>query len=72
MVGLSQGKSDHDYNYKTDFQIWKNKEFERKIISRSWRPLESTPVGKKTPDSKISPLELTPVGAETFIIRNII
>ena len=35
-VGLSKSKSDYDYNYKTNFQIWKeNKEFERKNISRS-------------------------------------
>ena len=33
-VGVSEAKSDYDYNYKTEFQIWKeNKEFERQNIS---------------------------------------
>ena len=28
-VGMSVAKSDHDYNYKTDFEIWRdNQEFE--------------------------------------------
>ena len=35
-IGMSAAKSDHDYNYKTEFQIWKeNKEFERQNISIS-------------------------------------
>ena len=35
-VGVSEAKSDHDYNYKTEFQIWKeNKEFERQFFSMS-------------------------------------
>ena len=35
-VGISAENSDHDYNYKTEFQIWKeNKEFERQKISTS-------------------------------------
>ena len=33
VVGMSAAKSDHDYNYKTEFQIWKeNKEFELQNI----------------------------------------
>ena len=31
-VGLSEAKSDYDYNYKMEFQIWKeNREFERQF-----------------------------------------
>ena len=30
-LGVSEAKLDYDYNYKTEFQTWKeNKEFERK------------------------------------------
>ena len=37
-----------DYNYKTDFEIWKeNKEFERQNNERSQPSLELAPFGKK-------------------------
>ena len=40
-VGTSETKSDHDYNYKTEFQIWReNKEFEHQFF-----PDESTAFG---------------------------
>ena len=43
--GMSAAKSDHDYNYKTDFEIWRgNKEFERQTISTGQPPLDSTPI----------------------------
>ena len=35
-VVMSTAKSDHEYNYKTDFEIWiENQEFERQNISMS-------------------------------------
>ena len=38
-----------DYNYKTDFGIWKeNQEFERQNNARSRSPLDSTPVVGKS------------------------
>ena len=62
---MSAWKSDHDYNYKTEFQIWKeNKEFERQNISMIWPPLDSTHVGTNTSNAKISHLDLTPVGTK--------
>ena len=60
---MSEEKSDHDYNYKTKFQIGKyNKEFERQNISMSQPPLELTPIGTNTTNTKISHLDSTPVG----------
>ena len=36
VVGVSEAKSNYDYNYKTEFQIWKeNNEFERECFSIS-------------------------------------
>ena len=53
VVGLSEVKSDYDYNYKTDFQNLKtNQEFVRQNILMSRPPLDSTPIGKKTSDAK--------------------
>ena len=35
-VGVSEAMYDYDYNYKTEFQIWKeNNEFERECFSIS-------------------------------------
>ena len=49
VVRVSEEKFDYDYNYKTEFQIWKeNKEFERQKISMSQPPLELTPIGTNT------------------------
>ena len=65
-VGMSAAKSDHDYNYKTDFEIWRgNQEFERQNISMSWPPLDSTPIGTNMTNSKTSHLDLTHVGTKT-------
>ena len=48
-LGVSEAKSDYDYNYKTEFQIWKeNKEFERKKKLMSRPPLDSTHIGTNT------------------------
>ena len=42
-----------DYSYKTDFEIWReNQGFEIQKNARSQPPLDSTPVGAKTPDPK--------------------
>ena len=36
VVRTSAEKSDHDYSYKTDFEIWReNQEFERQMFSMS-------------------------------------
>ena len=65
-VGVSEAKSDYDYNYKTDFHIWnENKEFECQDISVSQIPFNSTHIGTNTSDAKISPLDSTPVGRKT-------
>ena len=65
-VGVSEVKSDYDYNYKNQFQIWKeNKEFERQNFLVGWPPLDSTPIGMNTSNAKISHLDSTPVGAKT-------
>ena len=64
-LGVSGAKSDYDYNYKTDFQIWKeNKEFERQNILMTRPPLESTPIGAITSNLKLSHLDSTPVGTK--------
>ena len=40
-VVMSESKSDHDYNYKTEFQICKeNKEFDHQNILMSRPPLD--------------------------------
>ena len=63
---MSKAKSDYDYKYKTEFQIWKeNKEFERQNISMIRPPLDSTHIGKNTTNAKISHLESTPIGTKT-------
>ena len=58
-VGVSEAKYDYGYNYKTEFQIWKeNKKFERQNILMSQTPLVSTSVGTNTLNTKISTLIL--------------
>ena len=65
-VGMSAEKSDHDYRYKTDFQIWReNQEFERQNISMSRPPLDSNPIVTKNTNVTTSHLDLTPVGTKT-------
>ena len=62
-VGISAAKSDHEYNYKTDFEIWGgNQEFERHLFLMNQPPLESTLIGKNTTNAKTSKLDSTPVG----------
>ena len=65
-VGMSEAKSDHEYKYKTKFQIGKgNKEFERQNISISQPLLDSTPIDTNTTNAKISHLDSTPIGTKT-------
>ena len=55
-----------DYNYKTDFDIWKeNKEFELQNNAGIQPLLDSPPVVTKMSDAKIPPLDSTPIGAKT-------
>ena len=55
-----------DYNYKTDFGIWRgNIQFELQKISRSQPTLGSTPVGVKISDTKTPATDLTTIGAKT-------
>ena len=43
VVVMSAAKSDHDYSYKTDFEIWgENKESERQFVLMSLPPLYLT------------------------------
>ena len=59
---MSEAKSYYEYNYKIEFQIWKeNEEFERQNISVSQPPLESTPIVTNTSNAKMSHLDSTPV-----------
>ena len=63
---MSAEKSDHDYNYKTDFKIWReNQEFEHQNISMSQSPLDLTPIGTNTSNAKISHFESTHVVTKT-------
>ena len=65
-VRMSKSKSDHDYNYYTDFSIWReNREFEHQNISMSQTPLELTPIGMNTKNTKLSHLDSTPIGTKT-------
>ena len=42
-------RSDKDYSYKTDFEIWREiQEFDRQNVSMSQPPLHSTPIGTNT------------------------
>ena len=66
-VGMSASKSDHDCNYKTNFEIWReNQEFERQNVSTSRPFLDSTPIGTNTTNTKTSHLESTPIGTKTL------
>ena len=52
-VGISDTKSEHDYNYKTECQIWnENKEFERQNVSMIRPPFDSNPIGTNTRNTK--------------------
>ena len=55
---MSVAKSEHDYSYKTGFEIWReNQEFERQNILISRPPLESTHIGTNTTNVTTSQLE---------------
>ena len=64
--GMIAEKSDHEYNYKTDFDIWReNQELERQNILTSQPPLDSAPIDTNTTNAKTSHLESTPAGTKT-------
>ena len=66
-VRMSAEKSDHDYSYKTNFEIWReNYEFERHNISMSRPPLNSTPIGTNTTNVTMSHLDSTPIGTKNL------
>ena len=55
VVQMTATKSDHEYNYKTEFQIWKyNKEFERQNISISQPPFDLIPIVTNTTNKNIT------------------
>ena len=65
-VGMSAEKSDHEYCYKTGFEIWReNKEFEHQHILMSRPPLDSTPIGTNMTNITTSHLESTPIETKT-------
>ena len=65
-VGMSVANSDHDYSYRTDFEIWrKNQQFDCQNILMSQPPSDSTPIGTNTTNVKTSHLDLTPIGIKT-------
>ena len=62
-VRMIASKSDHDYSYKTDFEIWReNQEFERQNITMSLPHFESTTIGKNAKNVTTSHLDLNPIG----------
>ena len=64
-VGMSAAESYHNYNYKTDFEIWReDQEFERQNILMSPKSLDSTPIDMNTKNAKTSHLDSTPVGTK--------
>ena len=63
---MSKAKSDHDYNYKTEFQIWKeNKKIERQMFLMSPPPLDLTPIDTNRTNENISHFDSTPIGKKT-------
>ena len=53
VVGINSDKSDHDYNYKTEFQILReNQEFERQNVLMSRPPLDLTHIGTNTKNAQ--------------------
>ena len=57
-VGMSATRSEQNYSYKTDFEIWReNQDFGRQNISMNRPPLESTPIGTNTTNGTTSPIE---------------
>ena len=68
-VEVSEERFEYDYNYKTEFQIWKeNKVFERQFFSMSKPPLDSNTVGTKTSNAKTSSLAMVPGGTYTCAV----
>ena len=64
-VEMSAANSDHDYRYKTDFDIWRgNQEFDRQNISMSLPPFDLTPIGTNTKFLTTSNLDSTPIGGK--------
>ena len=54
-----------DFNYKTDFEVWRETQiFEHQKIAMSRPPVESIPVGAKMLDAKTPAMDLTPISAK--------
>ena len=54
-----------DYNYKTDFEIWRgNIQFKLQKIEISQPSLDSNPIGAKIPDKNTPATNSTPIGAK--------
>ena len=65
-AGMSETRLEQDYRYKNDFEIWReNQDLGRQNNSMSRPPLESTPIGTNTTNSKTSPIDLIPVRTKT-------
>ena len=59
---MSTTRSDKDYSYKTDFQIWRgNKNFGRQNILMCQPPLVSTTIGANKSNGKTSQLDSIPI-----------
>ena len=59
MIGT---RSEQNYSYKTDFNIWRgNQDFGRQNISMSRPPLDSTHIGINTTNETTSPIDSIPV-----------
>ena len=65
-VRTSAARSNQNYRYKTDFEIWReNQDIGRQNILMSPLTLDSTPIGMNTTNRKTSKLDLTPIGTKT-------
>ena len=63
---MSATRSDEDYSYKTDFEIWReNRKFECQNISMSRPHLDSTTIGTNIKNVATSQLESTHIGTKT-------
>ena len=59
-IGMSAERSDQEYSYKTDFEVWsENKEFGRQMFLMNRPPLKSTHIGTNSTNVKTSQLEST-------------
>ena len=62
MVGINVARSDHDYIYKTDFEIWREKQdFGRQNISISQSHLESSTISTNMSNRTTSQFDSIPI-----------